>query len=81
VVAVGDQRRDAAIAERLPEPVRVVAAVAEHKGGPPTRASGTASHCRHAVEQRQELGDVVVVAARQRPGQRCPVGVRQEVML
>ena len=80
VVAVGDQRRDPTFEERLAEPLGVVAAVAEHDPRTPARPAGTAANRRHAVEQGQELRDVVLVAGRQRPGQRRPVRVGQEVV-
>lgn len=81
VVAVGDQRRDATVAESIAESVRVVAAVAEHDLRAPPWPSGTAADRGHAIEQGQQLRDVVLVACRQRPRQRCPVPVGQEVML
>lgn len=81
VVAVGDQGCDPALAERLPVRVGAVAAVAEQRLGSLPWPAGEAGDRGDAVEQRQQLGDVVAVAARQRPGQRCPVGVGQEVVL
>jgi hypothetical protein len=38
-------------------------------------------HRRHEVEQREQLRDVVAVAARQRPGQRQPAGLYEQVVL
>jgi len=81
LVAVGEQGRDAALAECLPVSVGAVAAVAEERLGSPPWPAGEASNGGDAVEQRQQLGDVVAVAAGQRPGQRCPVRVGQEVVL
>ena len=81
VVAVGEHGCDPALAERLPMLVGAVAAVAEQHFGSPPWSAGEAGDRRHTVEQRQQLGDVVAVAAGQRPGQRCPVRVGQEVVL
>ena len=81
LVAVGEQRRDPTFAKGLPVRVGAVATVAEeHPGSSPGPAREAADR-GDAVEQRQQLGDVVAVAARQRPGQWCPVRVGQEVML
>ena len=81
MVAVGEQRRDPPLAERLPVRVGAVAAVAEQCLGSPPRAAGEAGDRGDTVEQRQQLGDVVAVAAGQRPSERCPVRVGQEVVL
>ena len=81
LVAVGEQGCDSALAERLPVRVGAVATVTEEHLGSTPGPAWPAGDCGDAVEQRQQLGDVVAVAARQRPGERCPVGVGQEVML
>jgi len=81
LVAVGEQRRDPALAERLSVGVGAVAAVTKKRLGSPARPAGPAGDRRNTVEQRQQLGDVVAVAAGQRPSQRCPVRVGQEVLL
>jgi hypothetical protein len=81
VVAVGDEGCDPALAERLSVRVGAVAAVAKQLLGPLPRPAGEAGDRRDAVEQRQQLGDVVAVTAGQRPGQRCSMRVGQEVVL
>ena len=81
VVSVREHRSDPKLAERLPVCVGAVAAVAEQRLGTSPRPAGDASNGRHALEQRQQLRDVVAVAAGQRPGKRCSVRVGQEVVL
>ena len=71
VVAVGEHGCDPKLAERLPVCVGAVAAVAEQRLGPPPRPAGEARNGRHALKQRQQLRDVVAVAAAQGPGERC----------
>jgi hypothetical protein len=59
----------------------VVAAV----GGDPLRpsawAADLAAYGWHALEERDQLRDVVAVAAGDRPGERDPGGVYEKVML
>ena len=59
----------------------VVAAVGGDAVGTPAWSAGPAAHRRHAFDQRDELGYVVAVAARDRPGERDPGRVDQEVVL
>jgi hypothetical protein len=59
----------------------VVAAIGDDASGP---APGTATHAgdgRHRLEQGDQLGDVVAVAARDGPGKRDPGRVYEKVML
>lgn len=81
VVAVREHRSDPKLAERSPMSVGAVAAVAEQRLGAPPRPAGDTSNGRHSLKQRQQLGDVVAVAAGQRPGERCSLRVGQEVVL
>src|SRR5215211_5125472 len=71
-LASGDHRFDASLPDKPAVLVVVVAAVSDDAVGPPSRAADAAAHRRHAVEQREQLGDVVAVAAGERPGQRQP---------
>jgi hypothetical protein len=77
----GDLGRDPEPAQEAPILVVVVAAV----GGETLRASAwpanAAPHGRHPLQEREQLGDVVAVATRERPGERDPGGVYQEVVL
>jgi hypothetical protein len=61
--------------------VGAVAAVTEQHLGSPARPTRDAGNGGDTVEQRQQLRDVVAVATGERPGQRRPVRVGQEVML
>lgn len=80
-VAVGDLGLDAAVAELAAEGVGVVAAVGGDAFGPATRMADTAAHRRYALDQRHELGYVVAVAACDRPRERDPGRVDEEVVL
>jgi hypothetical protein len=59
----------------------VVAAIGSQTRGPLARPADFAAHRRHTFEQRDELRDVVAVAARERPGERDPGRVYEKVML
>jgi hypothetical protein len=81
VKAVGEHGLDPPLAEHSPVGIGVIAAVADHSLGALPGTSGEAGDRGDAVEQRHELGDVVAVAGGQRPGERCPERVGQEVVL
>ena len=80
-LAARDLRRDPKLPELTPVLVVVVAAVGEQPRGPSARPSDSAAHRRHALDQRDQLRDVVAVAARDRPGKRDPRRVYEKVML
>ena len=61
--AAGDHRSDSSGAEEPAVLVVVVAAVADQLLGPPARAPDTAGDRRYPIEQRDQLRDVVAVAA------------------
>jgi len=67
--------------ERAAVLVVVVAAVGADTLGPPPRPADIATHRRHPLDQRNQLRYVVAVAARDRPGERDPGRVDQEVVL
>jgi hypothetical protein len=48
---------------------------------PPTRSADATTNRRHAIDERDQLGDVVAIAARERPGERDPGRVDEEVVL
>jgi hypothetical protein len=54
-------------------------------GSDPQRATAGASDLAayrwHSLEEREQLGDVVAVAARQGPGERDPARVYEKVVL
>ena len=74
-LAPSDLRLDAAGTEFAPVLVVVVAAVGGDPLGPSARPADLAPHRRDALDERDELRDVVAVAAGDRPGQRDPGGV------
>jgi len=80
-LATSDLRGDAALSELAAVFVVVVAAVGADPVGPAPRPTDLAAHRRHALDKGDELGDVVAVAARHRPGERDPGRVYQQVML
>jgi hypothetical protein len=59
----------------------VVAAVGDEALGPSPRSAEPPTHRRHEVEQREQLRDVVAVAARERPGQREAAALYEQVVL
>jgi hypothetical protein len=73
--AASDQRLDAPLANELPVAVVVVAAVGDQRSRPAAWAADAAADGRYTVEQREQLRDVVAVAARERPGERDPAAV------
>ena len=80
-LAAGDVGADAAAAELAPVLVVVVAAIGDDRLGATAGPADATTYRRHLVQQRDQLGDVVAVAARDSPGQRDPGRVYQEVVL
>ena len=80
-VAPCDLRCDAAPAELAAAAVVVVATIGTDTIGPAPGSPDFAPDRRDAVEERDQLGAVVAVAARERPGERDPGRVDQEVVL
>jgi hypothetical protein len=80
-LAAGDLGSDAAASQLAPVLVVVVAAVGAETIRSAPRPAGLATHRRHPVKKRDELGDVVAVAAGHRPGERQPGRVYEQVML
>jgi len=79
--ATGDLGFDAAAAQFAPVLVVVVAAVSAQSLRPPARAADSAAYGRNPVKQRDQLGDVVTVAAAERPGERDSGRFYEQVML
>ena len=79
--AAGDLGCDAATAELASMALVVVTAVRAQPVGPSAWPADSPADRRHTVEERDQLGDVVAVTARNRPGERDPGRVDQEVML
>jgi len=80
-LTTGDLGFDPALAELAAMGGVVVAAVGGQAVGATARPAHLAAHGRHTVEQRDQLGDVVAVAARNSPGERDPGRVDEEVVL
>jgi hypothetical protein len=78
--AAGDGRHDAAGVDLVAVDVMVVAAVGEEGVRPAAGTPDPAAHRRNRVEQRQELGDVVAVAARQQDCERGAVPVGDQMV-
>lgn len=79
--AAGDHWLDAPLADEAAVGVVVVAAIGGDRVGATAGPADGAAHRRHLVQQRAQLGDVVAVTARDRPDERDPGGVDQEVVL
>ena len=80
-LAASDLRGDPTPAQLAPVLVVVVAAVGGDPLGPAARPADLAAYWWHPLDQWDELGDVVAVAAGHRPGERDPGRVYEKVML
>ena len=80
-LAAGDDRFHAELPYEPAVLVVVVAAVGEQGARSAARPACPAPDGRHSFEQFDELGDVVAVAAGERPGQRDAATVYEEVVL
>ena len=72
---------DAAPAQLTAVGVVVVTAVGDEHSRAPSRAADLSPDRRHGVDQRDQLGDVVAVAAGQRDRERDAAGVDEEMVL
>lgn len=79
--AAGDLGFDPAAAELAAVFLVVVTTVSAHPVGPPARPADLPAHWWHAVDERDQLGHVMAVAAGDRPGKRDPGRVYEKVML
>lgn len=80
-LATGDDGLDAALPEEPAVLVVVVAAVGDQRPWSPSRTANAAADGWHAVEQFEQLRDVVAVAAGERPGKRDAAAVYEQVVL
>jgi hypothetical protein len=80
-LTAGDDRLHTSLPDEAAVFVVVVAAVGDHGLRPSPWPADTAADGRHTVEQLHKLGDVVAVAAGERPGKRHAATVYEEVML
>ena len=79
-LAAGDDRCDPSLSQLPAVALGVVAAVAEELVGSAARSTDEAAHGRHSVEQWDQLGDVVAVAAGEREGERDAALVDDQVV-
>ena len=79
-LTVCDQRLDAALPDQAAVLVVVVAAVCDQRPGSASWPAGAAANRRYSVEQLEQLGDVVAVAAGERPGKRDAAAVYEQVV-
>lgn len=79
--ASGDHGLDTALPEQAAVLVEVVASVGVQPPGPAAGSSTQTPDRRYCVQQGQELGDIVPVAARERHGERRSVTVDDQVVL
>jgi hypothetical protein len=79
--AAGDPRGDPALAELSAVDVVVIATVGEQLPRSPAGPPASTPDRWHGVDQRDELGDVVAVAAGECHGQRDAAGVADQVVL
>jgi hypothetical protein len=80
-LAASNDGFDAALPDEAAVLVVVVAAVGDQRPRPASGPTGSTADGRHTIEQHEQLGDVVAVAARERPGERDPAAVYEEVVL
>jgi hypothetical protein len=77
--ASGDLRADAQLTDPAAVGVVVVAAVGVHRLRAPSRPAALAADRRDGLDQRDQLGDVVAVAAGEGGGERNAAGEVQQV--
>jgi hypothetical protein len=81
LAAPGDHRLDAARPQLAAVLVVVIAAVGEHAIGALARPPAPATYRSNAINERQQLRDIVALPACQRDRQRDTGAVHQEMML
>jgi hypothetical protein len=80
-LAASDDRLHAALPNEAAVLVVVVAAVGDQRPRSAPWPSDAPADRRHSVEQLEQLGDVVAVAACERPGKRGAAAVYEQVVL
>ena len=80
-LSTSDQRFDARRSQLTAVEVMVVAAIGDQLLRPPLRPAGLAPHGRDRLQEQEKLGAVVAIRAGDRPGQRDPAAVGQQVVL
>ncbi len=80
-VRLGDLRLDATPSEFAATLARVVGTVAEELAWPAAGPPAPTAHGRDRIDERDQLGDVVTVAAGQRDGERAAAPASDQVVL
>ena len=80
-LARGDLGGDPALLQLTPLRLVVVSTVGGDPVWSPAWSPNATTNRRNAIDQRDQLGDVVAIAARERPGERDSRRVDKEVML
>ena len=80
-LAASDHGFDPSLPDEAAVLVVVVAAVGEQRLGSSSGSADASADGRHPVEQLDQLGDVVAVAAGQGPGERDAAAVYEQVVL
>ena len=80
-LAACDYGPDAELRDQAAVLVVVVAAVGEQPLRPSAWATATAVHGGDAVEQLEQLGNVVAIGGGERPGERDAAGVYEQMVL
>ena len=80
-LATRDLGGDPALAELTPLRLVVVSTVGGDPVWSPAWSPNATTNRRNPIEQRDQLGDVVAIAARERPGERDSRRVDEEVVL
>ena len=80
-LAAGDLRLNAALPELAPANVIVVAAIGAEAIGPSPWTPDLAPDRRDAIDEADQLGAVMAVPAGERPGERDPGGIDEEMVL
>lgn len=77
----GDCVGDSACAQPPPVLVVVITTVGDDSLGTVAWPADRAPNMRNRIQERDQLGDIVAVGRRRRPGKQEPVGVGQDVVL
>jgi hypothetical protein len=80
-LAPRDLGSDAALTQLAATAVVVVAAIGADTIGPASRSADLAAHGRDAVDERDQLRAVVAIATGDRPGERDPRRIDEEMVL
>ena len=80
-LAASDHGLDAALPDKAAVLVVVVAAVGDQRPRPASGPTDATADGRYPVKQREQLRHVVAVAARERPRERDPAAVYEEMVL